>query len=371
MNFFIKQGFAVAVVIGLLGCQNTNVDHGYGIVDFGAENSEHLKSKMNELINKKNVVVSIVQIGDVHSSTDYFIGPFRDFMQQRLGDAGIGWITLESTNKEVNTIEKWNAYRWKIIKNDSDHLGIQVGLASKKRDADLWSLNMLMKDSADMSIIVNDLNGSINLSYEKNNQPKKGWGILNAITKMPFNIEVANQSELTGLWLQKYDHAGVIVSSMNAQSSHLPSELPVTKSDLVIVEYGSKEVFDEDLDIKKYRRNLQDRIKKIRKELPKATILLLSPPDLMVNKKILNARCFDQVPASYDKVKLAQILVARSEKILYWDWQKAMGGRCNIANWYVEGLATEDYASLTPLGYEISAEMLYRSLIKYLNISRK
>ena len=396
MKRVVKGCGIVAVAVMLSSCQTFDLDRGYGIIDYGNHNSELLKSKMQQLLIKKNAVVSIVQFGDAHTSTGYFTETLRNLMQQRFGDAGIGWVTPVGITEQKDVTVKRSAYQWDII---SSHTALQadfpmggyiakpkrngaeikVVLNSAQRNKGLWDIRLMVKGDTTVPISIIDSNGRADLTYSMMHLIPDQWRVMNAVTTMPFSIKADNTVELGGLWLQKHDQAGVIVSAIGMKEAQLISwnqwspqwlsELQTTNSDLVILEYGTNEAFDEKLDAKEYRKNLVSSIKRIRKQLPNAVILLMSPPDLMVKSKVQGS-CAERAPASYDKVKTTQMEVARSESLLYWDWQKAMGGSCNISKWYVEGLAERDLVHLTSLGYEISAEMLYKSLLKYWGISK-
>ncbi len=393
----VVQGCGVmAIAIMLSSCQTFDLNRGYGIIDYGNDNSEFLNKKMHQLLTEKNTVVSIVQFGDAHTSTGYFTEALRNLMQQRFGNAGIGWVTPVGITEQKDLTVKRNAYQWDIVssqttsqsdfpmggyiakpkRNDAE---IKVVLNSVKRDQGLWDIRLMVKGKTTIPISIIDSKGRADLTYSMMNLAPNQWRVMNAVTSMPFNIKADNQVELGGLWLQKHDQSGVIVSAIGMKDAQLItwnqwspqwfSELQTTNSDLVILEYGTNEAFDEKLDAKEYRKTLISSVKRIRKQLPNAVILLMSPPDLMVKGKF-QGTCLERKPVSYDKVKITQMEVARSESLLYWDWQKAMGGDCNIAKWQVEGLAEKDLIHLTPLGYEISAEMLYKSLLKYWNISK-
>ena len=53
--------------------------------------------------------------------------------------------------------------------------------------------------------------------------------------------------------------------------------------------------------------------------------------------------------------------VAKSEGLLYWDWQQFMGGDCAINSWVLRDLARPDKVHLRS-GYEKSATALYNAL---------
>ncbi|GAA5100763.1 GDSL-type esterase/lipase family protein [Wohlfahrtiimonas larvae] len=383
-------GICGIAIMGLMlsGCQTFNTEHGYGIVDYGNDNSDALKNKMRQLLIEKNTVVSIIQFGDAHTSTGYFIETLRHLMQQRFGNAGIGWMTPIAINR--------SAYQWDIINSQNTlqtdfpmggyiakpkHNGaeIKVVLNSGQPRVGLWNVHLMLKSKTTEPISILDTDGKADLSYSLMNIEPNQWRVMNTVTTMPFSIRADSQVELGGLWLQKHNQPGVIVSAVGMKDAQLVawnqwspqwlSELQMTNSDLVILEYGTNEALDKNLDAQEYRTNLVTSIQRIRKQLPNAVILLLSPPDLMIQNQ-QKGTCVEHVPISYEIVKSTQIAVAKAENLLYWDWQKAMGGRCNIAKWYSEGLAQKDLIHLTPLGYEISAEILYQSLLQYWGIAK-
>lgn len=395
MERVVKGCGIVAIAVMLSSCQTFDLDRGYGIIDYGSDNSELLKQKMQRLLTEKNSVISIVQFGDAHTSTGYFTETLRNLMQQRFGDAGIGWITPVGITEQKDITVKRSAYQWDIISSRTtvqadfpmggyiatpkrNGAEIKVVLNSAKRDKGLWDIRLMVKGKTTVPISIIDSKGRADLTYSMMNLAPNQWRVMNAVTTMPFSIKADNQVELGGLWLQKHDQAGVIVSAIGMKEAQLISwnqwspqwlsELQTTHSDLVILEYGTNEALDANLDEKEYRQNLVSSIKRIRRQLPNAVMLLMSPPDLMVKGKTQGA-CIEQMPVSYEKVKTTQMAVANAEGLLYWDWQKAMGGSCNIAKWYTEGLADKDLIHLTPLGYEISAEMLYKSLLKHWQIT--
>lgn len=396
MKRVVKGCGVVAIAVMLSSCQTFDLNRGYGIIDYGNHNSELLKSKMHQLLTEQNTVVSIIQFGDAHTSTGYFTETLRHLMQQRFGDAGIGWVTPVGITEQKDITVKRSAYQWDIIssrttlqadfpmggyiaKPKRNGAEIKVVLNSAKRDKGLWDIRLMVKGKTTVPISIIDSKGRADLTYSMMNLIPDQWRVMNAVTTMPFTIKADNSVELGGLWIQKHDQAGVIVSAIGMKEAQLItwnqwspqwlSELQTTNSDLVILEYGTNEAFDEKLDAKEYRKNLISSVKRIRKQLPNTVILLMSPPDLMVKGKVQSS-CSERMPISYEKVKSTQVAVAQSENLLYWDWQKAMGGDCNIAKWHAEGLAEKDLIHLTPLGYEISAEMLYKSLLKYWGISK-
>ncbi|PHA05301.1 hypothetical protein COE65_26830, partial [Bacillus sp. AFS051223] len=73
-------------------------------------------------------------------------------------------------------------------------------------------------------------------------------------------------------------NSGVIYSALGINGARLdvldkwqadwPDTLKALRPDMVILAYGTNEAFDDDLDLDKYRSQLQDKITLLRKTLP-------------------------------------------------------------------------------------------------------
>jgi len=64
-------------------------------------------------------------------------------------------------------------------------------------------------------------------------------------------------------------------------------------------------------------------------------------------------------------VKQVQYEIAQQEKVLYWDWQTAMGGECPMLDWFDQGLVRKDLVHFTSAGYQESAKRFYADLISF------
>ncbi len=60
------------------------------LTDFGEPNLTLLADKLH---NSRHNQLHFVQIGDSHTAADFFTGKLRSLLQQRFGDAGIGFIS--------------------------------------------------------------------------------------------------------------------------------------------------------------------------------------------------------------------------------------------------------------------------------------
>ena len=109
--------------------------------------------------------------------------------------------------------------------------------------------------------------------------------------------------------------------------------------------YGTNEAFNDTLDLDLYRQQLTNVVRSIRSNMPDAVILLVGPGDSIKNKTAPD--CRSQQPANLHNVMRIQQSVAKSEGLLYWDWQQFMGGDCAINSWVLRDLARPDKVHLS------------------------
>ncbi|MDI9764893.1 hypothetical protein QM309_18920, partial [Morganella morganii] len=83
--------------------------------------------------------------------------------------------------------------------------------------------------------------------------------------------------------------------------------------------------------------------------MPYAVILMVGTGDSIKNKTASDRR--SQQPANLHNVMRIQQSVAKSEGLLYWDWQQFMGVDCAISSWVLRDLARPDKVHLAGPGY--------------------
>lgn len=362
---------------------------GPGITNYGERNADLLKQKMTQLAQGGNQVLTVTQFGDSHSAADFFTGGLRDHLQSRLGNAGIGWVTPMSVRGQRSAEVTWKSQRWDLASSRTvsdqpfamggyratpNRVGatIDVLLEKPEQYQGLWDARLVVQAPNSEAFAISNDRGRLNL--ENALVGNGSWKQLRIRTSMPFRIEALDRNiALGGLWLQRSGQPGAIVSSIATNGAQLSiwdrwspewiTELVATQSDLVILEYGTNEAFNDTLDRDDYKRQLVKSIRTIRQQLPNAAILLMSPPDALMQNK--QGSCSGKYPPSYEMVKSVQLAVAKSERLLFWDWQKAMGGRCSIEKWQKETLAGRDKVHLSAAGYRLSAKMFYKDLMQF------
>jgi hypothetical protein len=162
--------------------------------------------------------------------------------------------------------------------------------------------------------------------------------------------------------------------------------------DLIIFDYGTREGFDDALDVKQYEDRLKLAIDQIKGWAPQASILIIGPPDaaripgfagsagaqacrslnaqeiaaygqLMDRKDERLARW--HAPPRLEAVRMALKRKAAESGAFFWDWAKYMGGPCSIHAWtsVKPPLAAPDHVTLTEAGEERSARALFAELM--------
>lgn len=364
-----------------------------GIVNFGDPNVKIFKQSLHKLDNNiANHIVTLTQFGDSHSAADFFTGELRTLLQNKYGNAGIGWITPMYAAGQYHSEVTWKSNGWQLTSSrtvtdrdfpmggyiaDSIDNDSYIEVTPKNTDINtLWQAKLIIKP-LHKSTTINLFDAEHKEKYLKFTQRNKigKWQIEPVKISAPFIIHVnKNYAELGGIWLQRYKTSGVIVSMTGTNgakqsiwqkwSPNWYDELAATNSDMIILEYGTNESFESMLDLSEYRQNLVENIRKIRKTLPKAVVLLISPPDTML-KTVKSDNIKERRPPNYYQIRHIQQQVAKQEKTLYWDWQTAMGGEGIIEKWLLLDLARPDLVHLTKKGYIESAKIFYNDLMAF------
>jgi hypothetical protein len=161
---------------------------------------------------------------------------------------------------------------------------------------------------------------------------------------------------------------------------------------LVLLGFGTRESFIDDLDVKQFEARFSRLIEQIKMWAPQASILVMGPPDaarlpsysgtagaqvcraLNPQETASYAKLLEQgderlarwhAPPRFEGVRLAMKRAAVANGAFYWDWAKYMGGPCSIHAWttFNPPLAAPDHVTLTEAGDDRSARALYAELV--------
>ncbi|PID66514.1 MAG: hypothetical protein CR975_02410 [Gammaproteobacteria bacterium] len=367
-----------------------------------------LKKRFQGLQKGRRDVIRITQLGDSHSAADLFTGRLRTVLQQAYGDAGIGWLAPLAVRGQRHDKITYQTSDWNLLdsrrdkydggypmggyvaKAQSDEAAIQ--LKPRSPQSGRWRLNLLVKD--------------------KHSEGK--WKIIGYTVTLPTEIVSAGgDTAIGGIWLNKILEKGVIVETVAAngaqntlwdkwQADWLSRDLAkISRSDMVILAYGTNEAFNSRLDVRAFKQDITRRIQQIRRALPKSVILIIGAPEayqyppegeantpstntfdvssdrpfsnadaastlamsgaVRKNKReagLLSHHCDSQRPLQLDGIQRVLATVAKQQGTLYWDWQQAMGGKCQVPSLIDRGLMQKDGIHFTAQGYRDSADKL-------------
>lgn len=132
-------------------------------------------------------------------------------------------------------------------------------------------------------------------------------------------------------------------------------------SDLIVVSYGTNEIYDRNLSLEAYTTQLLAVLRTLQGAAPGADCLVTGPFDLLKGRR---------APALTEAVIAVQRAQAAAHGCAFFDARAAMGGPGSIRVWKRQALAQADGVHLTRGGYERIAELLYAAMIGAYESSR-
>jgi lysophospholipase L1-like esterase len=151
----------------------------------------------------------------------------------------------------------------------------------------------------------------------------------------------------------------------NADPAALTQALHGDSYDAVVLEYGTNEGNTVRFDADKYAADLTRTLTNMRAVFPKASCVLVGPPD----RGVLLSR--GQAPPDFltfsrvhQQIEMAQAQIGAQFNCAAWNWQDLMGGPGGAYGWAyaIPQLAGNDLTHLTPAGYRRTGQALAKSL---------
>ncbi len=176
-----------------------------------------------------------------------------------------------------------------------------------------------------------------------------------------------------GLWLE--GQSGITVDCMSIRGysglrhRSLSKDISAAMNsyvdyDLIIVEYGTNAVSEEQTDYTSYSNVMCKAVDRIRQCHPGADIIILGVGDRGVKQgsEIVSMTAMKSMTA-------AQRLTAQKCGVAFWDIYEAMGGEGSIVDWRKRGLVNSDYIHINGKGGAALADMFVRSLFKAVGVN--
>lgn len=335
--------------------------------------------------------VRITHLGDSHIAADLWTGPIREGLQARFGDGGRGFVLAG---------RPWSSYWQKRLDNGAEGDWRVDGLRGGLDDG-WFGIGGCSMASADPHAVVRARvpgpTGARFVEVHHLRQPGGGCyevrldeapvGRVSTAGPWPeagfarFDLPPGGATvaihpiggaevRLSGLSFE--GGQGVIYDAIGingARADRLLKLDPTGLADglrrldpaLVILSYGTNELFDSDLDPADYGLRLDAVLGRLRAAAPGADCLLTGPPDAQRNRRPL--------PLA-DAVIEAQRSLADAHGCAFWDTRAAMGGPGIIVSWQRARLAQRDRVHLTRDGYARLAESLLGALMHAFETAR-
>jgi len=330
--------------------------------------------------------VNIVQFGDSHTAADLFSGELRRLFQKDYGDGGIGLVSalpVPGTRYEQIVLKAAEA-QWKLVSarnQQSEQFPLGGYLALPQ--VDKASVRIEARQPSEQRYRVSALYQATQHSglHARDGQNPDRRVMLaatggewrfspllnNAQLPLELSVEAPVGLALGGWFIQGQKNAGVTLSALGINGAQLgvmdkwqagwQESLKGLRPDLLLLAYGTNEAFDPAFDQAQYREQLAQTLGELRRQLPRAVIVLVGPPDSIRQRGAQG--CAARVPQALEGIVTSQREVAKTVGALFWDWQAFMGGACSIEQWQGQGLAQGDLIHLTAEGYRKSAAGLY------------
>lgn len=331
--------------------------------------------KLKNLNRGENVKFRIIQIGDSHTAGGFMTDELRQVLQTKWGDGGIGWVYPQAINGQRTSTVSYEGNQWRILSSArQEHRQLTEyplgGIVARTKGANALTIQSKNPTSEPQNIVVSmhpmHAKGPLHLiGADKDVTYAYGlhgdfwqYFLLNAKMPLTFQPEGEDEWQLGAISIENTKPKGVVVSALGLNGAQLSQwrdwrrnlhqDLAETQADLVVLEYGTNEAFNDRIDLAQSELYWLELIREIKQALPNAGVLMMGAPESLKQK---TGKCGVR-PARLTDVQELQRAVAEQEQILYWDWEQAMGGKCTMNVWVNNKLAASDGVHFAPKGYQ-------------------
>jgi lysophospholipase L1-like esterase len=363
--------------------------------------------------------ITILHLGDSHTSADFLTGELRRRLQQIYGNGGSGYVTagrphigvLSSTLKiavsagwtyqALQRSEDIGRFWMSGFNTVASKTGETLSFTAEKPEIfDVIEIEAIREPGGGSFDIKLDgaLEGSFDLAGDKvepvvirlvpDHGPTNKVRDITLATHSDGTVSIASvaiYNTRSGLIYDSVGYPGATIDILNKLDEHLfESDLRRLKPQIVILSFGSNEAAKENLDMAVYTQKYEHVIAKIRAALPDAAIVLIGPPEAeelpshCKDKAREEAVCRrpDAAGASaeacewktlpkLDAVREAQHKIALRGGLVYWNWASIMPKECGADRWRAETppLMAKDHLHFTIAGYKKSATAFIDTLV--------
>lgn len=351
--------------------------------------------------------------GDSHTAGDSMTSRLRTTWQAKFGDAGRGLVAAGRPNARhyyqrdvrYGANGAWRAAVGGKV-GDAEPFGVAgIRVYGQRKGAQLWvetctdcaagtsvgQFEILYQAAPDRGLLRYRVDegawqqlSTKTTSIEPPHPARQVIPVPDGPHKLTLEHGGGGQLDLYGVVMER-PRPGVIVDSLGVVGRRLGSlrswdwsiigeQLSTRDPRLVVLQYGTNEADDPDLDLAAIARYYDDTILRVRAAAPTASILILGPPDMAVREggkacdrmkpRAPDApplpECEWRTPAVLTEIIAVQHAAAARNKVAFFDTLSAMGGPDHMHGWVTNEprAAFKDHVHFTDLGYQHWADAL-------------
>jgi len=332
---------------------------------------------------KNNSRITIAHFGDSHVQPDISTGVLRTFIQSVKGNGGRGFIfpyASAHTHSGFDYRTESGGF-WQTARNIEPIPRLPLGVSGytvRTTDPQAWASfafrSEMPKGKYTLKIFCRRNTGSFGLKLETETETffvpvadstSKGHVEITLpyapdrfTLRMDKQNDQQNEFEIYGLSIESDNPTGALVHAFGTigapwrgllMESLFEEQMRLLNVDLVILDYGTNDFLvgnriPADMSIR-----IVDAIRKVRKALPQATIVLATTQDM--NRRRYN------ITSARPMAKLLRT-IAQQENCALFDWYWIAGGPGSMSKWVNDRLAQRDNIHLTGAGYKLKGELL-------------
>jgi lysophospholipase L1-like esterase len=353
--------------------------------------------------------------GDSHTAGDSLTSRVRVTLQSKFGDAGRGLVAAgkpPTRHYYQRDVHYGTTGRWKAAvgghKGDPEPFGLAgLRVFGQTKGAQLWvetcgecqagtrvaQFEILYYAAPDHGLLryrIDDKPWQQVPTRTKPIEPPHPARQVIPVVDGPHKLTIEHGGggmlDLFGVVLERV-RPGVIVDSLGVVGRRLGSlrswdwsvigeQLASRDPRMVVLQYGTNEADDPDLDLEAMARYFDDTILRIRAAAPTAAILILGPPDMATREggkpcdkrkpdAPLIPECEWHTPHVLAEIISTQHAAAARNHVAFFDTFAAMGGADHMHQWVIAEpkVAYKDHVHLTDLGYQAWADALSSAVL--------
>jgi hypothetical protein len=336
--------------------------------------------KLAKIVRKRgDDSVRIAVYGDSNMTRDYITGELRRTLQAQFGDAGHGFVAVGKPwswylHEDVKhgVADGWVSYNM-TTKQVADRLYGLGGIAAQSQmpgarayveTADAGSAVGQKANRVEVLYLQHPKNGTFDVVVDgkklatiDTKAAQIGAGIQRyEVPDTRHKVELFSGPDamkpvrLLGVVLERKE-PGIVIDSLGIGGVNMQliargkrelmiETLRMRKYDLIVLLTGATEP-----DLPSHVASAKKLVATFKEALPQAAIMMLSPPDLAggtIERPTRSIRI--------NQIERQKLEVARTEKLVYWDFRAAMGGEQSIVHFAERKMAWTDFIHLTDKG---------------------